>query len=93
MGLELEKEKRDEEEVGGSKSERERRLAIRESKERRKDCFLGLRGKKAGVARERLVAKEWEEREKEKKREFLLFSPRVEKKGEDPRGPVGSSFW
>ena len=57
-------------------------LAIRESKERRKDCFFELR-EKAGVARERLVAKEWEEREKEKRREFLLFPPRVEK-GEDP---------
>ena len=47
-------------------------LAIRKSKERKKDCFFGIERKKAGVARERLVAKEWEEREKEKKREFFV---------------------
>ena len=76
-------------------------LAIRESKEIRKDCFFfffGI-GRKTGVARERLVAKEWEEREKEKKREFCFFlvDSRVMQKGEgllffeDGHTPRGSS--
>ena len=51
-----------------------KRLAIRESKERRKDFFfLFWNWKKNGCGRERLVAKEWEEKEKEKKREFCFF--------------------
>ena len=79
----IKEEKRDEEGVGHSRVQRE--------KER---LFLELR-EKAGVARERLVAKEWEEREKERKRRkesFCCFRREL-KKGEDPQGPVGSSFW
>ena len=67
-------------------------LAIRESKERRKDCFLELREKSRSgqrkVSRERVGRKG----EREEKRVFCCFRREL-KKGEDPRGPVGSSFW
>ena len=62
----IKEKKKKEEEVGHSEVQRGKERLV----------FLSLLfgiGRKTAVARERLVAKEWEEREKEKKRKFLLL--------------------